>query len=127
MDLNEDGHGDILSGSYSRMSQDMAGLFQVLYGKAGGGFAKTEALEGTDGKPLIIPIKDRSEQTLNICTRPTAVDWDDDGDLDLVVGNFKGTFYVFSGEGKGQFDPVPERLDTSGFGCPCLPLRSVAG
>ena len=30
MELNGDGHLDILSGSYSRQSEDMAGLFQVL-------------------------------------------------------------------------------------------------
>ena len=41
--------------------------------------------------------------TENICTRPFAVDWDGDGHLDLVVGNFAGTFYWFKGEGKGKF------------------------
>jgi hypothetical protein len=46
----------------------------------------------------------------NICTRPFAVDWDGDNDLDLVVGNFTGTFYLFKGEGKGRFLPVPEQL-----------------
>ena len=33
MDLDGDGHIDILSGSYSRMERSMAGLFQVLYGR----------------------------------------------------------------------------------------------
>ena len=36
MDLDGDGHLDILSGSYSRMDTDMAGLFQVLYGNPDG-------------------------------------------------------------------------------------------
>jgi hypothetical protein len=109
VDINGDGHRDILSGSYSRMQQEMAGLFQVLYGKPDGTFRQAEVLKGTDGEPLIIPIKDRQkEMTENICTRPFAVDWDADGQLDLVVGNFSGTFYWFKGEGKGRFQPKPE-------------------
>ena len=49
-DIDGDGHLDILSGSYSRMDKDMAGLFQVLYGKADKTFRKAEVLKGTDGK-----------------------------------------------------------------------------
>lgn len=109
MDLDDDGKADILSGSYSRHDSDMAGLFQVLWGKGRGSFRKTAVLEGTDGEPLIIPAtKDRV--TDRICTRPTAVDLDGDGKLDLVVGNFTGTFALFRGEGKGRFAPEPEWL-----------------
>lgn len=114
MDINGDGQRDILSGSYSRMQQEMAGLFQVLYGKSDGTFRPAEVLKGTDGEPLIIPIKDREQMTQNICTRPFAVDWDADGHLDLVVGNFAGTFYWFKGEGKGQFQPKPEPIQSNG-------------
>lgn len=88
----------------------MAGLFQVLYGKADGTFKKAAELKGTDGKPLIIPADDDKQLTDKICTRPFAVDWDGDGKLDLVVGNFAGTFYWFKGEGKGQFAPKPEQI-----------------
>jgi hypothetical protein len=94
------------------MEQDMAGLFQVLYGNPDKTFRKAEVLKGTDGQPLIIPIKGREEQTENICTRPFAVDWDADGKLDLVVGNFSGTFYWFKGEGKGKFQPRPQAIST---------------
>jgi hypothetical protein len=110
VDLNGDGHRDILSGSYSRMESSMAGLFQVLYGKADGKFGKAEVLKGTDGEPLIIPADDKEEVTEKICTRPFAADWDGDGHLDLVVGNFSGTFYWFKGEGKGKFQPKPEQI-----------------
>lgn len=88
----------------------MAGLFQVLWGQEDKTFKAAAPLNGTDDKPLIIPIEGQEAQTENICTRPTAVDWDGDGDLDLVVGNFAGSFYVFHGEGKGKFQPKPELL-----------------
>jgi hypothetical protein len=113
VDLNGDGFNDILSGSYSRQSQPMAGLFQVLWGKADGTFQKAEELKGTDGEPLLIPLGPGKDAWIDgICTRPTAVDWDGDGNLDLVVGNFTGTFYLFMGEGKGRFLPKGELIAT---------------
>jgi FG-GAP-like repeat len=109
VDLDGDGRCDILSGSYSRMEKAMAGLFQALWGQPDGTFKKAAPLCGTDGKPLIIPVKG-DDWIKNICTRPFAVDWDGDGHLDLVTGNFFGTFYLFKGQGKGQFLPQPEEM-----------------
>jgi hypothetical protein len=111
VDIDGDGHLDILSGSYSRLDGKMAGLFHVMYGNGDGTFRAPEVLKGADGKPLIVtPVKGPLEDTDNICTRPFAVDLDGDGKLDLVVGNFSGTFYWFKGLGKGAFDPKPERI-----------------
>jgi hypothetical protein len=117
VDLDGDGNSDILSGSYSREGSEMAGLFQVLWRRPDGTFKGAETLNGTDGKPLIIPVKGKAGEgedwIKNICTRPFAVDWDGNGNLDLVVGNYPGTFYFFKGEGKGKFAPSPEDMKTS--------------
>ena len=118
MDLNGDGHMDILSGSYSAEGlPEMAGLFQVLWGQEGGKFKKAEPLAGTDDQVLIIqPAGDtkKDKDIARICTRPTAVDFDADGDLDLFVGNFEGTYYLFRGEGKGKFSPKSELVKRDG-------------
>jgi hypothetical protein len=114
VDIDGDGQRDILSGSYSRMDKDMAGLFQVLYGKKDGTFRNAEVLKGTNGEPLIIPTQDEKQLTEKICTRPFAVDWERKGNLDLIVGNFAGTFYRFKGQGKGKFAPMPEILTVAG-------------
>ena len=114
MDLNGDGHEDILSGSYSRYEGSMAGLFQVLKGNADGTFATAEALKGTNDEPLIVSSSETKAGYDNdidrICTRPVAVDWDGDSDLDLIVGNFGGTFSLFRGEGNGKFQPTSDPL-----------------
>lgn len=113
MDLNGDGFTDILSGSYSRHDPDMAGLFQVLYGNKDGSFQKAKALNGTDGEPLILP-GNKVRRTDMICTRAFACDLDGDGKLDIVSGNFSGTFGFFKGEGNGMFQPKSTWLKVAG-------------
>ena len=117
MDIDADGINDILSGCYSqRGHDDMVGSFWVLKGQKDGTFAKPFELKGTDGKLLSVHAKfeDRGAQlTENICTRPFAVDWNGDGKLDIISGNFKGTFFLFTGEGEGKFKPEPVAVATA--------------
>ena len=133
MDLNEDGKVDILSGSYSSKykSHRMAGLFHVFWGQGKGKYSKAEILNGTDGEALIIEAtKDKKGKEVlvdKICTRPTAVDINGDGKLDIVSGNFGGTFAVFLGQGKGKFAPKNswivsdgKRLKTDIHSDPCF-------
>ena len=111
MDLNADGYQDILSGSYSSYTaEQMAGHFQVLFGDKDGKFTTAEELKGTNGKVLEIQSHGEQPDIGRICTRPTAVDWDSDGDLDLIVGNFEGSFYFFEGLGKGKFSPESQLI-----------------
>lgn len=115
MELNGDGFVDILSGSYSRHDNDMAGLFQVLWGQKDGRFKAAEVLRGSDGKELILATDNSTEDAViqKICTRPTAVDLDGDGVLDIVSGNFAGTFAFFKGEAIGKFSPKSTYLKSS--------------
>jgi hypothetical protein len=111
VDLNGDGALDILSGSYSRQDEDMAGLLQVLWGQKDGSFAPAKALDASDGTPLVLP---GEEDIDRICTRAFAADLDGDGHLDLVVGNFRGTFAFVRGAGQGKFEPQATWLETQG-------------
>lgn len=111
MDLNSDGHLDILSGSFSHPDEGV-GCFQVLWGKEKHAFKPAETLLGSDGKPLIITNEgdDKTEPKAQLLTRPFAVDFDNDGKLDIVSGNANGTFYWFRGEGSGKFIPQAKQI-----------------
>ncbi len=106
---------DILSGSYSHMERKipMAGWFQVLWGMPQGKFAAPTPLNNLEGSPLTVKGTERVDLA-RICTRPTAVDLNGDGHLDIVSGNFGGTFYVFYGQGQAKYPVEGEWLKAGG-------------
>lgn len=116
MDLDQDGHLDILSGSYARLKGGRAGLFQVHWGIGEGMYSAPEALCSSDDLPLIVGTPEDSTD-VRVATRVFAVDLDSDGVLDLVSGNLRGTFYMFRGLDEGVFDPRSIQL-TDGGGTP---------
>lgn len=114
MDINADGHLDVLSGSYAGDGQPMQGIFQVLWGQKGNSLAASQPLKGDDGKPLAVtPFRSNDGDLDRICTRPFAADLNGDGHLDIVTGNFGGTFFWFRGQGKGVFSAKSEVIKAS--------------
>ncbi|MFO0529093.1 MAG: hypothetical protein ACK52A_13425, partial [Planctomycetota bacterium] len=85
MDWTGDGKLDILSGCYWTEGAD-GGHIQLLAGRGGLDFAESIDLLSGEGKPLLNEAlaEDESNQTSIICVQQHAVDYDGDGDLDLV-------------------------------------------
>ena len=92
VDLNADGHNDILVGSFS-------GVPQMIYGSEEG---YTEPVSIMDSEEEVVLIADfwnyetkEWDETDRAgskghCTSSAAVDWDNDGDLDLILGDYYG-------------------------------------
>jgi hypothetical protein len=132
MDLDGDGHPDVLSGS-------CPGELFLFRGRAGRTFAApemvkdktgeiinigggvTEDADGTtlirgsverenvDGKSFVTYRGKRYESTpekplatTGVPSAVSAADWDGDGDIDLIVGNVNGSVYLLRNEGTPQ-------------------------
>jgi hypothetical protein len=81
VDLDQDGLADVLSGS-------LPGELPFFRRKVDGSFAKSE------------PLRNKKGEAMNFGSASTvfAVDWEFDGDLDLLVGNISGKVYLVTNE-----------------------------
>ena len=96
MDWNQDRKLDILSGCYWTDGAK-AGQIQILIGKGGNDFEESVSLENILGKPLenVEVSEGVRAETKAICTQQHAADYDNDGDLDLIVGCFSQQFFLY--------------------------------
>lgn len=129
MDFDDDGILDFISGSYD------PGDLYLFRGLGDGRYAAVELLRDADGVPLVHhPEQLKEYQRLSgqkdadddksIQARiasfgswPATVDWDGDGDLDLLIGSFSGEVWLRINEGTRavpSFSPTSERIDAGG-------------
>ncbi len=136
MDWDKDGILDILSGCY--WSDDArAAHIEWLAGLGNMDFAEATPLLNASGEPLTNVSQTEKEKDAevadgsdvewrNICTHQFAVDYDDDGDLDLVVGCIGSELFFVEntgGDGKPVLSDQPQQLDVTvpnGHGGPHL-------
>lgn len=156
MDLDGDGHNDLISGSWP-------GEIFLFKGKADGSFAAPETIkhkdgeiinigggirEGFDGMTLIAgnakfehdsegtyvtyrgrQIRSTAEKPIGITGTASvahAADWDGDGDYDLIIGDIRGKVYMVPNEGTRESYSFGKEMQLRAGGIP-IDVRRSAG
>ncbi|MFP6612695.1 MAG: FG-GAP-like repeat-containing protein [Pirellulales bacterium] len=100
MDFNGDGRNDVISGSYR------PGHLYLFEQQGDGTYASGQTIKDKDDQPIEV----------GSASHVFATDWDNDRDLDLVVGNIRGELYFVRNEGKAGKNAfaAPEQLSAGG-------------
>jgi hypothetical protein len=92
VDFDGDGKLDLISGSYD------PGELYLFRGLGNGKFAAREVIKDKSGKP-ILRVPNQKAPVESFGSWMTLVDWDNDGDLDILVGGFDGSMFLRRNEG----------------------------
>ena len=92
MDFDGDGTLDLVSGSYD------PGEIYLFRGEGKGRFKARETIKDKSGKP-VLRVPDQKDRVESFGSWLALVDWDNDGDLDLLIGGFDGSMVVRLNEG----------------------------
>jgi hypothetical protein len=92
VDFDGDGKLDLVSGSYD------PGELYLFRGLGAGKFAAREVIKDKSGKP-ILRVANQKHRVESFGSWMALVDWDDDGDLDILVGTFDGRMFLRRNEG----------------------------
>lgn len=92
MDFDDDGTPDLVSGSYD------PGTLHLFRGLGEGKFDTGKTILDKDGKPILTK-PDQKQTFESFGSWVAAIDWDNDGDQDLLIGSFEGGMVVRLNEG----------------------------